>query len=165
IVAPLAMSGAYPADSTASGSTPPPVTQPTAAPVHPILRTSVRQQNPSHGSRTITITSDATEGTSSDSAAVEYQGTLYLRAPKPQPKPKPRVRWDTEVVDNEGLDRKKSKVCCIFKKSRRFDESDSDESDSDCDHDHSHHNAAPNGSQKSLPPPNEYERMPDYSKK
>ncbi|KAJ1980152.1 Type 1 phosphatases regulator ypi1 [Dimargaris verticillata] len=157
------MTGTHHVDSTAGRPTPPPATQPAAAPTHSILRTSGRQQNPSHGSRTITITSNATEDNSSDNAA-EYQGTLYLRAPKPKPKPKPRVCWDAEVVDNEGLNRKKSKVCCIFKKTRRFDESDSDESDSDCDHSH-HHSATPNGNQKSLPPPNEYERMPNYSKK
>jgi len=40
------------------------------------------------------------------------------------------------VVDNEGLGRKSSKRCCIFRKQRAFGES-STESDSDHDHDES----------------------------
>lgn len=57
----------------------------------------------------------------------------------------PRVQWSEDVVDNEQLNRKKSKseclgyhgltvfirsfvVCCIFKKHRNFNESDSETS-------------------------------------
>ena len=39
-----------------------------------------------------------------------------------------RIQWAEDVVDNEGLGRKKSKVCCIFHKNREVGES-SDESD------------------------------------
>eukprot|EP00002_Diphylleia_rotans_P034915 TRINITY_DN7550_c0_g1_i1.p1 TRINITY_DN7550_c0_g1~~TRINITY_DN7550_c0_g1_i1.p1 ORF type:complete len:137 (-),score=20.75 TRINITY_DN7550_c0_g1_i1:68-478(-) len=87
--------------------------------------------------------------------------------PYPQPlrgvKKKPqdssnRIKWTDDTVDNEHLNKKKSKRCCIFHKQRAFGESDtessgSDESDSesgpkpskapqkhhkDCPH-HSHH--------------------------
>ncbi|KAI3477285.1 hypothetical protein L1887_61060 [Cichorium endivia] len=52
-----------------------------------------------------------------------------------------RVVWTEETVDNEGLGRKKSKICCIYHKPKAFDESsdesssasDSSESDSDSD--------------------------------
>merc|ERR1739841_237500 len=48
----------------------------------------------------------------------------------------PRVQWDEQVVDNEGMGKKKSKICCIYHKPRAFDESSSSsssgsESDSD----------------------------------
>ena len=42
------------------------------------------------------------------------------------------VTWDSGIVDNEGMNRRKSKKCCIFHKQRPFDESDS-ESDNDSD--------------------------------
>ncbi|EEH46225.1 uncharacterized protein PADG_02375 [Paracoccidioides brasiliensis Pb18] len=52
-----------------------------------------------------------------------------------------RIRWAEDVVDNEGLGRKSSKVCCIFHKTRPVGESSSesssdsssDDSDSDSD--------------------------------
>ncbi|KAJ1648244.1 Type 1 phosphatases regulator ypi1 [Dispira simplex] len=140
-----------------------------------------------HGSRTITITQPGTEPGTTDSPSTsmgspanqtpDYQGTLYLRAePSPTldapPRRQPRIKWDSDVVDNEGLNRKKSKVCCIFRKTRRFDESDSDESDSDCDSDDHRHCHDTKGKSNgldskycSLPPPNEYERMPRYTSK
>ncbi|KAJ6441974.1 protein phosphatase inhibitor domain-containing protein [Purpureocillium lavendulum] len=40
------------------------------------------------------------------------------------------VQWAEDVVDNEGLGRKSSKVCCIYHKPKGVDES-SDESSSD----------------------------------
>ena len=47
------------------------------------------------------------------------------------------VTWDDAVIDNEFLNRKKSNKCCIYKKPRRWDESDTDDSSS-CDEDHAH---------------------------
>ena len=42
----------------------------------------------------------------------------------------PRVRWGEDVVDNEGLERKTSKVCCIYrKKGNRSDSESEDEAD------------------------------------
>ncbi len=45
-----------------------------------------------------------------------------------------RIQWAEGVVDNEGLGRKKSKVCCIYHAPKGIDES-SDESSSDSDSD------------------------------
>ncbi|KAK4049262.1 Type 1 phosphatases regulator ypi1 [Microbotryomycetes sp. JL201] len=58
-------------------------------------------------------------------------GVLRLRG---RAMPDQRVRWEQDVVDNEGLGRKKSKICCIYHKPKAFDES-SDESSSDGDDD------------------------------
>ncbi|RMZ77612.1 hypothetical protein DV737_g4259, partial [Chaetothyriales sp. CBS 132003] len=42
------------------------------------------------------------------------------------------IRWADDVVDNEGLGRKSSKVCCIYHKPRGVNESsDDDDDDSD----------------------------------
>ncbi|OMJ13415.1 Type 1 phosphatases regulator YPI1 [Smittium culicis] len=60
---------------------------------------------------------------------------------------RPKVRWAEDTVDNEHMGKKKSKVCCIFKKQRNWDESDTEDSDSSCCHSDE---------------PNEYERMPRY---
>lgn len=43
----------------------------------------------------------------------------------------PSVRWENDVIDNEGMGRKSSKRCCIFHKQRPFDESSTDSSDQD----------------------------------
>jgi len=47
------------------------------------------------------------------------------------------VAWSDTVVDNEGLGRKKSKICCIYHKPKSFDESSDEESSSDEDSDDS----------------------------
>jgi len=49
---------------------------------------------------------------------------------------RPRIQWAEDVVDNEGLGRKKSKVCCIYHAPKAIDES-SDESSSDSSSDDS----------------------------
>lgn len=103
---------------------------------------------PSDGSRTITIFAPETpvvDGMEpngnlggSESGAEEGSGPavgmLRLRGASRQNAQ--RVMWGEDVVDNEGCGKKKSKVCCIFRKQRRFDESSSEsgsDSDSSCD--------------------------------
>lgn len=79
--------------------------------------------------------------------------TLHLRLNKPQTKKK--VQWTTNTVDNEHMNKKKSKCCCIYKKPRTFGESSS-ESEDECEncyghvemkkcnqHDHDHQNEEP----------------------
>eukprot|EP00053_Salpingoeca_punica_P019945 m.205009 g.205009 ORF g.205009 m.205009 type:complete len:144 (-) comp17754_c0_seq1:423-854(-) len=39
-----------------------------------------------------------------------------------------RIQWRDDTVDNENLNKRSSKSCCIFKKARAFDESSSDDS-------------------------------------
>jgi len=101
-----------------------------------------------------------------------------------------RIRWAEDVVDNEGMGKKKSKVCCIYHPPRGVDESsdesssDSDDSDSDAgddgaarparksgggrgnhnhDHDHDHGHAHGKGKGKGkgrARSPNAYEKVP-----
>lgn len=78
-----------------------------------------------------------------------------LGSPEPQDAEQPRVTWSEDVVDNEHLNRKKSKICCIYHPKTEFGESEEEEesdyssssessssgSDSDsscCDHKHTH---------------------------
>ncbi|CAN3353729.1 type 1 phosphatases regulator Ypi1p [Diutina catenulata] len=91
----------------------------------------------------------------------EVQPILHLRSDatngndgKQKKKKKAQVKWTEDVVDNENMGKKKSKICCIFHPNRDFDDPnhscDSDSSssdDSDCD------------SSK----PNAYERQPKYT--
>ncbi|KAI9219955.1 phosphatase inhibitor-domain-containing protein [Blastocladiella britannica] len=92
-----------------------------------------------HGSRTLVITANATATTDNDgNAASPVVGILSLTgaataaigdATEPGSTSGGHIVWDESVVDNEGLGRKSSKVCCIFRKQRAWDESDSDSSD------------------------------------
>lgn len=54
--------------------------------------------------------------------------TVNLTASSPDDR---RVQWADGTVDNEHLGKKKSKICCIYKKPRAAGESSSDSSDSD----------------------------------
>ena len=47
-----------------------------------------------------------------------------------------RVAFDEKWVDNENLDKRKSKCCCIFTKQRLFDESSSEDDDECPEHCH-----------------------------
>ncbi|KAN0113645.1 Protein phosphatase inhibitor domain containing protein [Russula decolorans] len=69
-------------------------------------------------------------------------GTLRLRG---GPRNGPRVAWDEAVVDNEGLGRKKSKICCIYHRPRRFDESSDEEESSETDSSSDDDTARPSG--------------------
>lgn len=100
---------------------------------------------PGHGSRTLTITNSPTQEENDDEQGDDPEssqiiGTLNLRVTR---QTGPRVGWDERVIDNEEFGKKKSKVCCIYHKPRRFDESsdessDSDSSSSSCPHEHDH---------------------------
>ncbi|SPR00036.1 unnamed protein product (mitochondrion) [Plasmodiophora brassicae] len=57
---------------------------------------------------------------------------LHLRRgarPRRRTSPSRSVQFTAETVDNEHLDKKKSKKCCIFHKKRVFGESDSESGD------------------------------------
>ncbi|KAH9957112.1 phosphatase inhibitor-domain-containing protein [Russula dissimulans] len=91
----------------------------------------VTQSGPSssmsrEGSRTALIVQNAEQR---DASALTVgrppAGTLRLRG---GPRARPHVVWDEDVVDNEGLGRKKSKICCIYHRPRRFDESSDEDS-------------------------------------
>ncbi|WVF71308.1 hypothetical protein IAT40_006111 [Kwoniella sp. CBS 6097] len=77
-----------------------------------------------------TVTQEETHLEAGPSNSVPEQppaGVLKLRG---GPVKKQRVVWSDETVDNEGMGKKKSKICCIYHKPRAFDESSSDESSS-----------------------------------
>ncbi|KAI9295980.1 hypothetical protein K502DRAFT_364521 [Neoconidiobolus thromboides FSU 785] len=87
--------------------------------------THVQTSEPKNqGSNTITITESATPV---DSAQDIVRLTVEGEARESRG---PRVRWDSEVIDNEGMNKKKSKVCCIFKKERAVGESSSEDESS-----------------------------------
>jgi len=84
------------------------------------------------GSHTI-LDSGACQGAVAGSGS---SAVLKLKLKKPRPTR--RVQWAEDTVDNEHMNKKKSKCCCIYKKPMNFGESESEDSDSDCEH-CSHH--------------------------
>ncbi|SCU78727.1 LADA_0A07184g1_1 [Lachancea dasiensis] len=50
-----------------------------------------------------------------------------------------KVRWKDDVVDNEHMNKKKSKVCCIFHPQQNLEDLADD--NEDCNH-HPHHNSS-----------------------
>lgn len=60
--------------------------------------------------------------TTTISTTIRLIGSDSLRAP--------RVTWDPSTIDNEHMNKKSSKICCIFHRKRSWDSSD-DDSDSD----------------------------------
>ncbi|CAG9567582.1 unnamed protein product [Danaus chrysippus] len=66
-----------------------------------------------------------------DSEAVERVAVITLKPSRAANAKK--VVWTEDTVDNEHMNKKKSKCCCIYEKPRRWDESDS-ESDDECEH-------------------------------
>ena len=55
---------------------------------------------------------------------------LTLKNPK---KSTNKVNWAENTIDNESLNKKKSKCCCVFEKTRKWDESSSDDDNEDKD--------------------------------
>jgi protein phosphatase 1 regulatory subunit 11 len=53
--------------------------------------------------------------------------TLRLRLTNKSSKTDRRVSWTTDTVDNEFMNKKKSKCCCIYTKPKNFDESSSED--------------------------------------
>ncbi|KAJ4428296.1 hypothetical protein ANN_24314, partial [Periplaneta americana] len=62
--------------------------------------------------------------------------TVRLRLRKPESKKK--VQWQSGTVDNEHLNKKKSKCCCQYEKPRVFGESSSSSEDEECENCHGH---------------------------
>lgn len=136
-----------------------------------------------HGSQTILQTNT---GPSEPSARLVLRAEPVVSAP--------RVQWAEDVIDNEGMGKKSSKVCCIYHKPHEpgdsGSESDSSSSDNDSDsepdlsrarkaggkkgkgHKHSHDggDGGGEGSAKGKgkvrkPSPNAYERQPKFKGK
>ncbi|PZC73429.1 hypothetical protein B5X24_HaOG209525 [Helicoverpa armigera] len=58
---------------------------------------------------------------------VERVAVITLRPTRPETRKK--VVWTEDTVDNEHMNKKKSKCCCIYEKPKKFGESDSEDSD------------------------------------
>ncbi|KAJ6142588.1 hypothetical protein N7471_002041 [Penicillium samsonianum] len=77
-----------------------------------------------------------TTESSQDSSTARIPTTLRLRAEEAPTDTSEatsssrRIRWSEDVVDNEGMGKKSSKVCCIYHKARPVGESSSEESSS-----------------------------------
>lgn len=104
--------------------------------LHPSTHTAHSRNRPGsgtatpEGSVTTTITSlpPQTEG-----LVLRLRGDHTIQSTETtQTGPRRRIQWAEGVIDNEGLGRKKSKVCCIYHKTREVGESSSeDDSSSD----------------------------------
>ncbi|RVX76149.1 hypothetical protein B0A52_00506 [Exophiala mesophila] len=98
-------------------------------------RSPMRGQLLAAGSATQTITSSdvsSSHSPSPDRLVLRLRGAhdASTRSPRRQ------ITWAEDVIDNEGLGRKSSKVCCIYHKTREFGESSSeDDSSSDSSND------------------------------
>lgn len=84
----------------------------------------------SRQSMTTTLTLETPSESSSQQAPPQ---TLVLTLNRK----KKKVSWKEGTVDNEFLQKKSSKKCCIFHKDKPFDEDSSDD-DQDGDHNHCH---------------------------
>lgn len=176
----------------------------TASHLHPQTHTRRRAQNrsgtatPTTGSATQTITNTTPRSSESPEPPLVLRlrgvhGRAATRTevdgePEESESSRRAIRWADDVVDNEGLGRKSSKVCCIYHRPRAVGESDSesDSSDSDSDagespddgsarpvggrrgrgcghdHDHGHGHDSRTGKGKRKPSPNAYERLPKH---
>ncbi|KZF25548.1 hypothetical protein L228DRAFT_236630 [Xylona heveae TC161] len=92
-----------------------------------------RPTSPAVGTGSATQTQPATR-------QPRVHATLRLRGAAPSSRDR-HIQWDESVIDNEGMGKKSSKVCCIYHKPRAAGESsseeDSDSSSSSSDSDNS----------------------------
>ena len=74
----------------------------------------------------LTVTNDCASETITepDCLARPHSPTLILELHRPATSTGPRVRWTEETVDNEYMNKKKSKCCCVFTKSHDPDSHD-----------------------------------------
>ncbi|DBA71975.1 hypothetical protein WJX79_008774 [Trebouxia sp. C0005] len=77
---------------------------------------------------TVPVASPSTTSANKVNQAVTEVLTLRL-APRRKAK---AVRWSEEVVDNESMNKKKSKKCCIFHKQKSFGDWSDTDSDDEC---------------------------------
>ncbi|KAF1988068.1 hypothetical protein K402DRAFT_392341 [Aulographum hederae CBS 113979] len=89
------------------------------------MQTATRSTPASHrpGGLTITQSQHAHRPT----VALPQAGVLRLRAATTSDR---HVQWAEDVVNNENMGKKSSKVCCIYHKPRNPNDSSSDDSDS-----------------------------------
>lgn len=134
-------------------------------------------------STTSTSTTTATSSTSSSSQTITIPvpniPVLHLHGTSQQvedteeqngdnTKDKKKVSWKSEVIDNEFLNKKKSKICCIFHPTNE-DEYEIEKKDNDNDGDSSSSSSSSSDSESDdeigNTIPNAYERQPKYRRK
>ncbi|GJQ70804.1 hypothetical protein Trydic_g732 [Trypoxylus dichotomus] len=93
------------------------------------LRTA---QQPEPSTSTVVTTTANTETSSRSIVCVRLKKPRCTRT----------VKWTEETVDNEHMNKKKSKSCCIYHKQRDFGESSSSSDESDDEDDYKHHHTA-----------------------
>lgn len=84
-------------------------------------------------SETIFTMSRTTVETTEEQQQVGLPGVV-LKLRQPKPASRRRVVWREDTVDNEHMNKKKSKCCCIYEKPKVFAESSSESDGDDCDH-------------------------------
>lgn len=124
---------------------------------HPETFTRMREETPTtaHGSRTLTVEEiEAQSAEESSSNDGEEVGVLRLRGDMSSRRPR-AIQWDESVIDNEHMNKKKTKskvfffkkkrkivykliffsflVCCIYHKPHAVGESSDESSSSDSD--------------------------------
>lgn len=99
---------------------------------------------------------------------------LVLRASEEPQGDRREVRWTEETIDNEDLNRKKSKICCIYHPPTEFGESSEEEvsesssssseseSDSGANYDPRNHTTNCSHNHRHRSRPNAYERQPKH---
>ncbi|KAK8094429.1 hypothetical protein PG997_001114 [Apiospora hydei] len=144
-----------------------------------------QQQRPGGGGSGGGNNNERAPGTTSQTVTIDpttNEPILRLRGGPSTSDRGPRVQWAEGTVDNEGLGRKSSKVCCIYHKPREVGESSSEDDSSSSsskgkknrghkhdDHDgHDHggencdgrHQRRGNRKPTRRPSPNAYEKQP-----
>ena len=67
-----------------------------------------------------------------ETASKSPKAVLHLRLKNPV-KSERKVNWAQNTIDNEYLNKKKSKCCCVFEKARNWNESSSEDENEDKD--------------------------------
>ena len=78
------------------------------------------------GTITTTITTNNQSNNITDGASSSNNTSPKIKNDK-------KVSWTNDTVDNENMNKKKSKCCCIYKKPTEFGESSDSDSDDECD--------------------------------
>lgn len=91
-----------------------------------------QQRAPTVPSQSSTITETSTES-QGGAGGPPPQPSRILRLRGARTSADRSVQWAEDVVDNEGLGRKSSKVCCIYHRPKAVDESSDESSSSDSD--------------------------------
>lgn len=104
---------------------------PPRATMGPGTATAARHANVGSATQTITPPDSASSrSVSPEPLVLRLRGAHDTSA---RPSTRRRITWAEDVVDNEGLGRKSSKVCCIYHRPREFGESSSEDDSSDSD--------------------------------